>query len=361
MESMNASERPPVSNGTVFRWAVAAGLGFALVWVSILAVWTVRDVIVLALVALFVAVSLDPATRWLVRHRVRRPFAVAIIFLIAMSIVAAIIALVGPPLVNQVSEISDDIPTYISNLDERSETFRELSDKYGLDQHLARIAADLPQRIGMSVLNFFGRFLGVLASTLLVFVLTIYFMADLPRIRRQVPRLFPQRCQQRASRIVDVVVDKVGNYMIGGLLVSTIAATVAYIGLTLFKVPFALPLSLLIFLTAFIPLIGASLGATICVIVAAITNGLWPNAALVLLFFLVYQQLENYVIAPRVMQGRMDLPAVAVLLAGLLGGTLLGLVGALMAIPVAAAIKAVIGEVRRTAREPNAPPEPGLD
>lgn len=355
MESMNKPGSPPVSPGTVFRWAVAAALGVAAVWVSTMALWAVRDVIVLVMVALFVAVSLDPATRWLVRHRVRRPYAVAVIFLIALLMVTGVVALVGPPLVQQITDLSDDLPGYLSELDEQSETFRQLSDRYGLSNHLTQFVSGLPQRIGQSVLDFFRRFLGVLASTLLVLVLTVYFMADLPRIRRQVPRLFPQRCQQRAGRVVDVVVDKVGNYMIGGLLVSTIAGTVAYIGLSMFRVPFALPLSLLIFLTAFIPLIGASLGATICVVVAAIANGLWPDAALVLLFFLVYQQLENYVIAPRIMQGRMDLPAVAVLVAGLLGGTLLGLVGALMAIPVAAAVKAVVSEVRKTRQETQAP------
>lgn len=338
----------PVSPGTVFRWAVAATLGVVVVLVSILAVWTVRDIVILALVALFIAVSLDPATRWLVRHHVKRPFAVIIILFGATLVVAGVMALVGPPLVREASEISADIPRYVSNLEARSETWRELSNRYGLDEHLNRIAADLPERIGTSVLDFFRRFLGVLASTLLVLVLTIYFMADLPRIRRFIPRLFSSRYQERAHRVVDVVVDKVGSYMIGGLLVSSIA----YFGLTLFRVPFALPLAMLVFLTAFIPLIGATLGATVCVVVAAIANGVWPNAALVLLFFIVYQQLENYVIAPRVMQGRMDIPAVGVLLAGLLGGTMLGLVGALMAIPVAAAIKAVIIEVRRTATAP---------
>jgi predicted PurR-regulated permease PerM len=348
----------PVSTGVVFRWAVAATAGAAVVLLAILAVWTVRDIAVLALVALFIAVSLDPAVRWMVRHKVRRPYAVAIIVLAATLVVAAVMAVVIPPLVREATTISADIPRYIDSLDERSRTFRELSARYNLDEHLTRFAAELPQRISASVINFFRRFLGVLASTLLVIVLAIYFMADLPRIRRVIPRLFPRRLQQRAHLVVDVVVDKVGSYMIGGLVVSSIAATITYIGLSLLKVPFPLPLAMLVFLCAFIPLIGASLGAVICVIVAAVANGLWPSAALVLLFFLVYQQLENYVIAPRVMQGRMDLPAVAVLLAGLFGGTLLGLVGALMAIPMAAAVKAVISEIRRTRTEsPENPPD----
>lgn len=352
--------KAPVSMSTIFRWAVAATLGVSTVLVSILAVWTVRDMLVLALVALFVAVSLDPATRWLVRHRVRRPYAVTVIMLGATLVFATVIALVGPPLIREAGEISADIPRYVSDLEQRSETWRELSQRYGLDQHITRIAADLPQRIGNSVLSFFGRFLGVLVSALLVFVLSIYFMAALPRIRRFVPRLFPQRLHERATQVVDVVVDKVGNYMIGGLLISTIAGVTAYVAMVILQVPFALPLALLVFLTTFIPLIGVTIGSTICVIIAAIANGLWPSAVLLLVFFVVYQQLENYVIAPRVMQGRMNLPAVGVLLAGLLGGTMLGLVGALMAIPIAAAVKAVISEVRKPADEPS-PDQPAIE
>ena len=339
----------PVSTGTVFRWAVAATAGIALVGLSLLAVWTVRDILVLALVALFIAVSLDPAVRWMVRHGVRRPWAVTIILLVALVLVASVIALVMPPLISEATELSQNVPKYLSDLDERSKTFRELSARYNLDEQLQRLAQDLPERIGTSVITFFRRFLGVLASSVLVLVLSIYFMAALPHIRRVVPRVFPQRFQQRAHLIVDVVVDKVGSYMIGGLLVSSIASIVAYLILTVFKVPAALPLALLVFLFAFIPLVGASLGAIVCFLVAAIANGLWPSGVLVLACFIVYQQLENYIIAPRVMQGRMDLPAVAVLLAGLLGGTMLGLIGALMAIPVAAAVKAVIWEVRATA------------
>jgi predicted PurR-regulated permease PerM len=347
---------PPVSTGTVFRWALAATAGIALVGLSLLAVWTVRDMLILALVALFIAVSLDPAVRWMVRHGVGRPWAVTIILLVALAVVASVIALVMPPLIREAAEFSQNVPRYLSDLDERSETFRELSARYNLDEHLQRLAQDLPERIGTSVIDFFTRFLGVLASSLLVLVLSIYFMASLPRIRRAIPRLFPQRFRERARLLVDVVVDKVGSYMIGGLLVSSIASIVAYAILAGFEVPAALPLALLVFLCAFIPLIGASLGSTIFFSVASIANGLWPSGILVLACFIVYQQLENYIIAPRVMQGRMNLPAVAVLLAGLIGGTMLGLVGALMAIPIAAAVKAVIWEVRATTGE--SPREP---
>jgi predicted PurR-regulated permease PerM len=340
-----------MTEGTLFRRAVVITCGVAAVLLALLSLWIVRDVLVLALVALFIAVSLDPAVRWLVRHHVRRPFAVTLMIVLAIAFVATVMALIIPPLVQEAGNLSRDLPGYLSDLDERSKTFRELSKQYGFEKTLNDIGQDLPRRIGTSALGFFQRFLGVLASTLLVVVLAIYFMADLPRIKRLIPQAFPVALRDRARRVVDVVFDKVGSYMIGGISVSLIASTVTFIGLTVLKVPFALPLALLVFLCAFIPQIGASLGAIICVIAAAIANGIWPTAVLVLLLFIVYQQLENYLIAPRVFQKTVNLPAVGVLLAALIGGTLLGLIGALMAIPIAAAIKAIMVEVRETGHE----------
>lgn len=340
-----------MTDGTLFRRAVLVTCGVVAVLLALLSMWIVRDVLVLALVAMFIAVSLDPAVRWLVRHHLRRPFAVTLIFLLALAFVAIVMATVIPPLAQEASNISRDLPGYLSDLDERSKTFRELSARYGLDDDLSKFASDLPERIGTSAFGFFQRFLGVVASTLLVVVLALYFMADLPRIRRMIPQAFPIAMRDRARRVVDVVFDKVGSYMIGGISVSLIASTVAFIGLSVLGVPFPLPLAMLVFLTAFIPQIGASLGAIICVIAAAIAKGVWPTATLVFILFVVYQQLENYLIAPRVFQKTVNLPAVGVLLAALVGGTLLGLVGALMAIPVAAAVKALIVEIRLTANE----------
>lgn len=348
-----------VKNSTVFRWGMAGGAGVAVVLISLSAIWRVRDILVLALVALFIAVSLDPAVRWLVRHGIKRPFAVTLIMLIALTVVTAVIWLVIPPLVQEATQLTRKFPDYLASLQERSKTYRELSARYGLEQHLTDIAKDLPARISTSAVDFFRRFLGVLASSLLVLVLSIYFMADLPRIRRAIPKLAAERYRERTRAVVNVVVDKVGSYMIGGIAVSSIAATVAFVGLSLLKVPGPLPLALLVFLFAFIPLIGATLASVICIAVAGIANG-WQSALFTAILFIVYQQIENYIIAPRVMQKTVNLPAVAVLLAGLLGGTMLGLVGALMAIPISAAIKAVMTEVRHPSHddEEGEPPAP---
>jgi predicted PurR-regulated permease PerM len=139
-----------------------------------------------------------------------------------------------------------------------------------------------------------------------------------------------------------VVVDRVGAYMIGNLIISVIAGVTTFACLEAVRVPFALPLAVTVALTDLIPMVGATIGAAICVIVSAFTAGIWPQAVIVLAFFIAYQQLENYLIAPRVLRNSVDLSAVAVLLVALVGGTVLGLIGAVMAIPLAATVKVVL-------------------
>ena len=140
------------------------------------------------------------------------------------------------------------------------------------------------------------------------------------------------------------MVDKVGAYTLGNILISLVAGLGAWAALTALRVPFALPLAFLVAVTDLIPTIGATLGAVICVLVALPTTPLWPNTVLVAVYFVLYQQLENYVIVPRIMRNAIQLRPGAVLLASLIGATALGLIGALMAIPIAAGVKVLIDE-----------------
>jgi predicted PurR-regulated permease PerM len=194
------------------------------------------------------------------------------------------------------------------------------------------------------VLGFTRAVFGALANTLTVLVFTIYFMLDMPRLRRGVTRLVPRRSRGHFSDVADLVIDKVGAYMIGQILTAFVAGVFAFVAMTVIGVQFPIPLAILVSFTALIPLIGATLGAIVAVLVTALTTGPWPEAVLLLVFFLVYQQVENYLIAPRIQRSAVNLSAVAVLTAGLIGATALGLLGALMAIPVAAAIKVVVLE-----------------
>jgi predicted PurR-regulated permease PerM len=262
--------------------------------------------------------------------------------------------------VGQAGRLTKDLPGYVEQLPERFRTYRELSDRFNLTDRLRDLVASLPGQIGASTLGFVRQFLGALLSGITVLVLTIYFMADLPRLRRGLVRLFPRQHRPRVAEIVNVVVDKVGGYMIGNIIISIFAGVSTFIVLTALKVPYALPLAVAVAITDLIPLVGATLGAAVCVLVALFTKELWPTAVLVLIFFIVYQQLENYLIAPRVLRNTVDMSSVAVLLAALLGGTVFGVVGALMAIPIVAAIKVLLSPAIEALNEPatGEPPPP---
>ena len=326
----------------MFRWAAAAGLGLLTVAVTAFAVWNVRDILVQVLIALFVAVSLDPAVRWLVAHGVKRSIAVTIIFLITLAILTGFVWSLVPPLVGQATDLAAKVPDYLHQLTLRSQTYREVADRYGLTQKLTQYAADLPGIIGGGALGFLQGLFSAIVNVLLVVVLTIYFMLDLPRLRRGLVRLFPRSLRPRAAQATNVVVDKVGGYMIGNLIISLFAGVSSFICLMALQVPFALPLAVFVAITDLIPLIGATVGAAGCVLVALVTVDIWPRAVILAVFFLLYQQAENYLIAPRVLRNTVNMSSVAVLLAALIGGSILGVVGALMSIPVVAAVKVLM-------------------
>ena len=335
---------PGARPGMMFRWGAYVSLGVLAVLAAAAAVYTTRAVLVRVLIALFIAVSLDPAVRALTRRGIRRSLAVLVIFLLAAGLAAAFAVSVVPAMVHQFQSLLHDFPGYIASLSDRSARFRELTDRFHLTGKVQDLLASLPGRLGGGLLGFTRRLFGALFDTLTVVVLAIYFMADLPRLRRGVLLLFPRAYRARFGQVSDVMVDKVGSYMIGNLLISLAAGLAAFAVFTALGMPFAAPLAFAVAVCDLIPMIGATLGAVIAVAAALLTTELWPTTVVVALFFVAYQQVENYLLAPRILRHTVSLSAAAVLLAGLIGGTVLGLIGALMAIPITAGLKVVLAD-----------------
>ena len=350
-EAIPPAERKPTPDGVpqvrpmvLFRWGAYASLGVLATLAAATAVYTARAVLIRVIIALFVAISLDPAVRVLTRWGMRRGWAVLLIFALALGLVAAFLMSVIPAMVDQFQALVQDFPRYLANLQDRSVRFRQLSDRFNLTNQIQGLLASLPGRLGTGLLGITGRLFGALFSTLTVLVLTIYFMADLPRLRHGMVRLLPRARRAQLGRVADVMIDKVGAYMIGNILISIVAGLASFVAFTVLKVPFSVPLAFVVAIADLIPMIGATLGAVIGVAVALFATKLWPTTVLVAAFFLVYQQVENYFVAPRILRSTVNLSAAAVLLAGLIGATALGLVGALMAIPIAAGMKVVLSE-----------------
>ncbi|HEV8565866.1 MAG TPA: AI-2E family transporter [Actinoplanes sp.] len=348
------AERVPY--GLVVRWAAAGTFGVLVVLLIAYAFYTVREIIVLVLIAMFAAISLDPVVRWLMKRGVRRSIAVTIVILVALTLFALFVWSIVPPIVRQSGQLFGDLPGYLARLSEESKGVREVTDRYHLTERLTALVGEIPTRLAGGAVGYAQRFAGTLASVGTVVVLTIYFMFGMPSIRSGLIRTFPDRRRARVGEIIDVVVDKVGSYMIGNIIISLFAGTAAFACLELVGVPFALPLAVAVAIADLIPMIGATLGAVVCTVVSLFTVGLWPQTVIVLVFFIVYQQVENYLLVPNVFRNTVDMPSAAVLLVALIGAGLLGLVGAIMAIPIAATVKVVWST--RKARPQEAQPSP---
>jgi predicted PurR-regulated permease PerM len=181
------------------------------------------------------------------------------------------------------------------------------------------------------------------AGTVIVIVLLAYFLADMPRIRRTIYRLVPNSRRPRAILIGDEIFGKIGSYVLGNLVTSLIAGVVTFLWLILFGVPYPVLLAIAVMLLDLIPTVGTII-AGITVSLVALTVS-WPVAIATAAFYVVYQLIENYLIVPRVMNRMVDVPGILTVISILVGGTLLGIIGALVAIPATAAILLLTREI----------------
>jgi hypothetical protein len=259
-----APQRPPPEDAgarvrpmVLFRSGVYASLGVLATAAAAVAVYTARGVLIWALIALFLAVSLDPAVRALTRWHIRRGIAIAVVVLVVLGMVAAFLQSVIPAMADQFHAMVKDFPHYLAIQQHRSAGLRQISDRYHLTSQLNKLLASLPARLGSGAFGISRRVFSALAATLTVTVLTIYFLVDLPRLQRSAVLLFPRAHRARFGHIGDVLVDKVGSYMIGNILISLVAGLAAFGALAALGVPFAVPLAFLVAVTDLIPIVRA--------------------------------------------------------------------------------------------------------
>ncbi len=339
------SRWPPMSYWV--RWL----LTLAAVSAVLAAVWAVFNVVILVLIAAVLAIGLDPAVRRLEGLGRSRGRAVTLIFLGALLLVLLFMWLVIPPLVRQVGELADNIPGYVQDLAERDDAIGRYFQEQDVADRLRKFIADLPARISASFGTILGVAKGVTAAIFNVFtvaILTIYFMLSLPRMRKTAAVAFAPAARERAEAVMDQAISRIGGYVAGILTTASIAGVSALVFLTILNligldVPFAFPLAIWAALMGLIPAVGADIGAAPAVIVGFFDSPV--TGIVVLAYFLVYQQIENYAIQPRVMRNAVNLSPAAVIVATLVFGSLGGVAGAVLGLPLAATIKVVIVEV----------------
>src|SRR5438105_7757391 len=270
--------------------------------------WSVRQILILVLVAAVLAVGMEPAVQRLERLHVKRGWAVIVIFVATVAFIAFFAYLVVPPLVREATQLADDIPSYIRRLQDANGWVGNLERKYHLSTKLKSATKDLPHIASRSI----GTILGITKSVaafvfnlLTIGILTIYFMLSMPRLRGGMVSLFGSEHRERWAGVMDESLAKVGGYGSGNIVISIIAGILAFVALIAIGVPFPAALAMWVAITDLIPAVGATLGAVVCVLVAAFSS--IGDAVITGVYFIVYQQVENYLIAPRVMTKAVDL------------------------------------------------------
>jgi predicted PurR-regulated permease PerM len=301
----------------------------------------VRDLFVWLIAALFLSFAIEPAVNWLVGRGWRRGAATALV-LFGLAFLGVVgIALMVPLVIDQVQELIQDVPGWLERASVYTERWFdiELTGERILEQ-IASAQTDV-QDIAANVASIGAFLLGLLFQVLTIGLFTFYFVADGPRFRRGVCSLLPPRRQREVLAAWEIAIDKTGGYLYSRLLLATVSAVFTFIVLQALGVPFAVPLALWQgFVSQFIPVVGTYIAAAVPLLVALLEDP-W-SALFFLIFVLVYQQIENYLLSPRITARTMQLHPAVAFGAALAGGAISGLIGAFMALPAAAVIQATV-------------------
>jgi predicted PurR-regulated permease PerM len=333
----------PMNKRSPFFVGMSAAAGVAVTYGLVELVIRARAVLVLIGLAMFIAAGLEPAVSWLTRHRFPRWAAVTTILLIAVGIFAGFLAAAIPPLTTQATALANELPHYLHTLQDHNSSLGRLNTRFHIQQRLSKLLSTKSTALVGGVLGAGALVLSAATSVLAVAVLVVYFLAAMPRIRLFVYRFAPQSRRARVILIGDEIFTKVGGFVLGNFLTSVIAGLGTYIWLLIFGIPYAILLALLVALLDLIPVVGSTAGGAIVSLVALTVS--LPVAIATLGFYIAYRLAEDYLIVPRILGRTVQVPAVVTVVALLVGGALMGIVGALVAIPVAAALRLLLHEV----------------
>lgn len=317
-------------------------------------VWLVRGPLLLIFIAAFLAVALGPPVTLFQRRGLPRWLSILIVYAMIAAAVVGVGLLIVPPIVDQVDTLTRKLPGYIDDL-RHSHWFRQADNKYHLSGKLQQQASKLPSRISDAVSTLQSVTVGVfsaLVQLVSVLTMTFFFLLDGERLVRFGLGLLGPR-EPRFRLVAEDVYRSVSGYVAGNVLISICAGVVTWITLTLLGVPFAVPLAVVMAFLDLIPLVGATLGGVLIGLVTLTHD--FPTATIVwVVVLIVYQQIENNVLQPVIYRQTVSVPPLATIVAILIGSALLGVLGALLAIPAAAAVQIVLRDLwrRRTTDEP---------
>ncbi len=315
-------------------------LGAYVVYKAVVSVWSI---LLLVLVAAFLAIGLNPAVTRLQGWGLRRGFAVGVVGLAAIAFVTGVVFALVPPIVDQSDGLSTALPGYIENMKD-NKVLNDLNERYDLIDKLKTAATgENASKAFGGVLGGVGLVLGTLFNIVTGLILMFYFLAAFDRLKSGAYKLVPASRRERTQLLGDEMLARVGSYLSGAVMIAGIAGVSSFTFMEITSIPYPFALALLVAILDLIPQVGATLGAVVVVIVAFFVSV--PVGIAALIFFIAYQQLENWIIYPWVMRKSVNVSDLAAIISVLVGASLLGVIGALLAIPICAAIQLMVREV----------------
>jgi predicted PurR-regulated permease PerM len=335
----------PFERRSPFFIGFVGALGALLAFALFNALVGIGSVLLLIVVSLFLAAGLNPSVEFLERRGLSRPWAVTSVIIAALIGLALFLLAIVPVIADQVRELSDNVPGYLDEL-RGNERVQDLDEEYDIIQRVQDYVTDgdfLSTLFG-GALGFGLKILSALFNAFIIIVLTLYFLASLETTKNAFYRLAPASRRERVTLLGNRIIHNIGGYVSGAFVVAMCAGISSLVFLFIVGLgKYAVALAFVVTVLDVIPMIGATIGAVIVTAIAFATDVKIGIACAI--FYLIYQQIENYVIYPRVMRRSVDVPGAVTVIAALIGAALLGVVGALLAIPTAAALLLVMREV----------------
>jgi predicted PurR-regulated permease PerM len=336
---------PPLDHHAPFYVGFVGGLGVLVaIWMAT-QIQAIGSTLMLIVVALFLAAGLDPAVRFFEGHGMRRSYAVLTVILAFLLALALFVVAIVPVIADQIQSLTDNVPHWLEQL-QRNDQVQRLDDEYDIISKIQEYVTngDFAGALFGGAVGVGLAVLGALFNGFIVIVLTLYFLASLENTKSALYRLAPSSRRDRVSRLGNRIIRSIGGYVSGAFIVAMCAGISSLV--FLFAVglsEYAVALAFVVALLDVIPMIGATLGAVIVTAIAFAED--WKIGIACAIFYILYQQIENYVIYPRVMSKSVDVPGAVTVIAALVGAALFGVVGALLAIPTAASILMLVREV----------------
>jgi predicted PurR-regulated permease PerM len=336
---------PPLDHRAPFYLGFVGAAGALVAYWLLTNIVAVGSTLILIVVALFLAAGLNPAVTFFEHRGLRRSYAVLVVIVCVIIAVLLFLVAIVPVITDQVKSITDQAPQWFDQL-QHNKQVQDLDDEYDvIDKARDYVTGgDFVGTLFGGALGIGLAVLGALFNAFIILVLTLYFLSSLDATKKAVYRLAPASRRDRVSRLGNRIIESVGGYVAGAFIVAMCAGLSSVV--FLFAVglgKYAVALAFVVALLDVIPMIGATIGA---VVVTAIGFAEDPKIGIAcVIFYVIYQQVENYVIYPRVMSKSVDVPGAVTVIAALVGAALLGVVGALLAIPTAAAILMLTREV----------------